>query len=103
MNGKTRLSLCRAQEGTAEYASGMLFAPMVEELTVTHRGDRLVGDLRLPPWPGPHSAVVFVEGSGPGGRDLGDWPLRLAAAGVPSLAYDKPRSGASSGAWSRHS
>jgi pimeloyl-ACP methyl ester carboxylesterase len=47
--------------------------------------------------------VVFVEGSGPGGRDLGSWPVRLAAAGFASLAYDKPGSGASTGDWTRQS
>ena len=81
----------------------MLFAPIVEELSFTHQGDRLVGDLHRPPWPGPHPAIVFVEGSGPGGRDLGDWPLRLAAAGFASLAYDKPGSGASTGDWTAQS
>ena len=77
----------------------MLFEPGVQELSFTHRGDRLVGDLVVPPWPGPHPAVVFVEGSGPGGRDQGSWPTRLAAAGFASLAYDKPGSGASTGDW----
>jgi pimeloyl-ACP methyl ester carboxylesterase len=81
----------------------MHFAPVVEELTFAHGPDRLVGDLYRPPWAGPHPAVVFVEGSGPGGRDLGDWPLRLAAAGFASLAYDKPGSGASTGDWTRQS
>jgi uncharacterized protein len=81
----------------------MLFVPVVEELAFTRGSDRLVGDLHRPPWPGPHPAVVFVEGSGPGGRDLGDWPLRLAAAGFASLAYDKPGSGASTGDWTRQS
>jgi pimeloyl-ACP methyl ester carboxylesterase len=42
-----------------------------------------------------------VEGSGPGGRELGDWGVRLAAAGFASLAYDKPGSGASTGDWTR--
>jgi pimeloyl-ACP methyl ester carboxylesterase len=79
----------------------MRFEPVVEELSFTHQGDRLVGDLVRPPWPGRHPAVVFVEGSGPGGRDLGAWPTRLAAAGFASLAYDKPGSGASTGDWTR--
>ncbi|HEU4426802.1 MAG TPA: alpha/beta hydrolase [Pilimelia sp.] len=81
----------------------MLFAPVVAELSFAHGGDRLVGDLVQPPWPGPHPAVVFVEGSGPGGRDLGSWPTGLAAAGIASLSYDKPGSGASTGDWTRQS
>jgi uncharacterized protein len=81
----------------------VLFKPVVEEISFAHGSDRLVGDLARPPWPGPHPAVVFVEGSGPGGRDLGDWPTRLAAAGFASLAYDKPGCGASTGDWTRQS
>lgn len=83
------------------YRHGVLFSPVIEELSFAHQGNRLVGDLVLPPWPGPHPAVVFVEGSGPGGRQQGSWPTRLAAAGFASLAYDKPGSGASTGDWTR--
>ncbi|WP_157779058.1 S9 family peptidase [Micromonospora sp. WMMA2032] len=79
----------------------MLFLPEVGELTFRHGDDTLVGDLVRPPWPGPYPAVVFVEGSGPGGRDQRDWQTRLAAAGFASLAYDKPGSGASTGDWTR--
>ncbi|MFI7213476.1 alpha/beta hydrolase family protein [Micromonospora maritima] len=79
----------------------MLFTPPVAELSFHHDGDVLVGDLVRPPWPGPYPAVVFVEGSGPGGRDQRDWQIRLAAAGFASLAYDKPGSGASTGDWTR--
>ncbi|MCZ7418547.1 alpha/beta fold hydrolase [Verrucosispora sp. WMMA2121] len=79
----------------------MLFEPVSTELSFRHDGDELVGDLVRPPAPGPYPAVVFVEGSGPGGRDLGEWPTRLAAAGFASLAYDKPGSGASTGDWTR--
>ncbi|MEV2242200.1 alpha/beta fold hydrolase [Micromonospora sp. NPDC049891] len=79
----------------------MLFEPVSTELSFEHDGDELVGDLVRPPTPGPYPAVVFVEGSGPGGRDLGEWPTRLAAAGFASLAYDKPGSGASTGDWTR--
>lgn len=81
----------------------MLFEPRVLELSFTHRGDRLVGDLMLPPWPGPHPAVVFVEGAGPGGRDQHPWPTRFAAAGLASFAYDKPGCGASTGDWTGQS
>ena len=84
-----------------DYLHEVLFAPTSTELSFTHGSDTLVGDLVQPPWPGPHPAVVFVEGSGPGGRDLGTWPTRLAAAGIASFAYDKPGSGASTGDWTR--
>ncbi len=83
------------------YRGGVLFEPLVEEFSFTHGADCLVGDLVLPPWPGPHPTVVLVEGSGPGGRTPGTWPTRLAAAGLASLAYDKPGSGQSSGDWTR--
>lgn len=79
----------------------MLFAPETAELSFRHGDDVLVGDLVRPPWPGPYPAVVFVEGSGPGGRDQREWQTRLAAAGLASLAYDKPGSGASTGDWTR--
>jgi uncharacterized protein len=65
------------------------------------RGNRLVGDLVLPPWEGPHPGAVFVNGYGPGGRDQGTWQERLAAAGIASLAYDKPGCGESTGDWTR--
>ncbi|MFI5835629.1 alpha/beta hydrolase family protein [Micromonospora sp. NPDC051300] len=81
----------------------MLFAPRAMELSFRHGDDTLVGDLVRPPWPGPYPAVVFVEGSGPGGCDQRDWQIRLAAAGLASLAYDKPGSGASTGDWTRQS
>ncbi|MEH0829895.1 MULTISPECIES: alpha/beta hydrolase family protein [unclassified Micromonospora] len=79
----------------------MLFEPVTAELSFEDDGNELVGDFVRPPWPGPYPAVVFVEGSGPGGRDQGEWQTRLAAAGFASLAYDKPGSGASTGDWTR--
>jgi pimeloyl-ACP methyl ester carboxylesterase len=81
----------------------VLFQPEVSELSFVHGADRLVGDLVRPPWPGPHPAVVFVEGSGPGGREQGAWPARLAAGGLAVFTYDKPGSGASTGHWTRQS
>ncbi|WP_158566477.1 alpha/beta hydrolase family protein [Micromonospora craterilacus] len=79
----------------------MLFEPVAAELSFGNAGNDLVGDFVRPPWPGPYPAVVFVEGSGPGGRNQGSWQTRLAAAGFASLAYDKPGSGASTGDWTR--
>jgi hypothetical protein len=40
----------------------VLFQPVIRELSFTHQGNRLVGDLVLPPGPGPHPGVVFVKG-----------------------------------------
>lgn len=79
----------------------MLFEPVTAELSFEDDGNELVGDFVRPPWPGPYPAVVFGEGSGPGGRNQGSWQTRLAAAGFASLAYDKPGSGASTGDWTR--
>ncbi|MFG1719715.1 alpha/beta fold hydrolase [Micromonospora chalcea] len=79
----------------------MLFEPVTVELAFENDGNRLVGDFVRPPWPGPYPTIVFVEGSGPGGRDQRTWQTRLAAAGFASLAYDKPGSGASTGDWTR--
>jgi uncharacterized protein len=81
----------------------VLYEPIVEEFAFEHGTDHLVGDLVRPPWPGPHPVVVFVEGSGPGGRAQGTWPARLAAGGLAVLAYDKPGSGASTGDWTTQS
>lgn len=92
---------CRVAEAYSIYGGDVLFEPVTREVSFTHGGAALVGDLVAPPWPGPYPAVVFVEGSGPGGRNLGSWPTRLAAAGFASLAYDKPGSGASTGDWTR--
>jgi len=93
----------RARRCQPRYRGEVLFEPVVEELSFACQGNRLVGDLVLPPWPGPYPCVVYVEGSGPGGRDQGLWPTRLAAAGFASLAYDKPGSGASTGDWTDQS
>jgi pimeloyl-ACP methyl ester carboxylesterase len=77
----------------------VLLAPVRTPLAFWHGMNRLVGDLVMPPWEGPHPVVLFVDGYGPGGRDQGSWPNRLAAAGIASFAYDKPGSGESSGDW----
>ena len=54
----------------------------------------------MPAGPGPFPVVLGVEGSGPSTRSAwGDWPDRLAAAGLATLAWDKPGCGASEGDW----
>lgn len=77
----------------------VLLAPVRTTLDFWHGMNRLVGDLVMPPWEGPHPVAVFVDGYGPGGRDQGSWPQRLAAAGIASFAYDKPGCGESTGDW----
>jgi pimeloyl-ACP methyl ester carboxylesterase len=77
----------------------VLLAPVRTALAFWHGMNRLVGDLVMPPWEGPHPVAVFVDGYGPGGRDQGTWPQRLAAAGIASFAYDKPGCGESTGDW----
>lgn len=79
---------------------GVLLAPVRTVISFWNGMNRLVGDLVLPPWPGSHPVAIFVDGYGPGGRDQGTWPQRLAAAGIASLAYDKPGCGESTGDWS---
>ena len=79
----------------------VLLSPVCAAITFWDGMNRLVGDLVLPPWEGPHPVAVFVDGYGPGGRDQGTWQQRLAAAGIASLAYDKPGCGESTGDWTR--
>ena len=59
-------------------------------------GARLEGTLHRPLTPGPHPAVVFIHGSGPGTRDdfayLAD---RFVRQGIAAFAYDKRGSGRS--------
>jgi len=72
-----------------------------EETVTFANGDvRLAGTLTLPSGPGPHAAVVFVHGSGPGPREYSvSYADRLARSGIASLAFDKRGSGASTGDW----
>jgi dienelactone hydrolase len=63
--------------------------------------NELVGVLVLPSGPGPHPAVVFVNGSGPTDRAAGGLcpPLweHFAQHGFASLSWDKPGVGQSTG------
>jgi uncharacterized protein len=86
----------------------VLFAPERREITFEHAGDRLVGDLYLPPGASvdaPAPAVVMVTGSGPSAgayaRNWEDIGARLPAAGLATFGYDKPGCGASTGDWTR--
>jgi pimeloyl-ACP methyl ester carboxylesterase len=84
----------------------MLFVPRRREVDFQRNGDRLVGELHLPPT-GEASvpAVVMVHGSGPASgayaRNWEDIGSRLAAAGIATYGYDKPGCGASTGDWTR--
>jgi hypothetical protein len=61
-----------------------------EQVTVPARGTTLAATVRAPATPGPHPAMVFVQGSGPGTRDEFDAQAEwLARAGVVTLVYDK--------------
>ena len=62
----------------------------------------LAGILRLPPTPGPHPAVVYAHGSGPGTRNQ----VSLLAhfflhKGIAVFGYDKRGIGGSTGDWRR--
>jgi pimeloyl-ACP methyl ester carboxylesterase len=77
----------------------VLLAPVGATLSFWHGMNRLVGDLVLPPWQGPHPVVIFVHDLGPGVRGEGTWQQRLAAAGIASFLYDRPGCGQSTGDW----
>lgn len=73
----------------------------VEEIAFESGPFHVVGDLRLPPEPGPHPVVLFVHGDGPNSRTSGVTypPLmeRMLAAGYATFAWDKPGTGKSTG------
>jgi dienelactone hydrolase len=76
-------------------------APIASREVTFRDGDvTLAGTLLIPAAPGPHPAIVFLQGSGPEGR----WAKRylaqkMAQAGVTALIYDKRGVGGSSGDW----
>lgn len=76
-------------------------APLVEREVSVRNGDVvLAGSLLLPPGPGPHPALVMVQGSGPETRriprQMGDL---LAHNGIAVLVSDKRGTGGSTGGW----
>jgi uncharacterized protein len=84
----------------------MLFEPVRQEISFENAGNRLFGDLVLPPGASadaPVPAVVQVLGSGPASgpsaRNWEDIGARLAAGGLATFGYDKPGCGASTGDW----
>jgi uncharacterized protein len=82
------------------HESAIMDEMIINNLTFQDRDVQLGGRVHVPATAGPHPAVVFVDGSGPGERDgWWDWPERFGHAGIASLAYDKPGCGESSGDW----
>lgn len=68
----------------------------------TNAGVELAGVLYLPPGPGPHPAVVTIQGSGVNTRKTPRPHVEgLAERGVAVLAYDKRGVGESGGDWHR--
>jgi uncharacterized protein len=74
----------------------VFLTPARTEVAFWHGMDRLVGDLVLPPWPGPHPAVLLARDEECGALTA-SWQRRLAAAGVASFGYDPAGTGRSTG------
>ncbi len=101
----------------ANPAAGAPRSPGVEDpgepVSFRNGPERLVGSLLLPPGPGPHPAVVAIEGSGDASFRLGwtagyfpfwkDVAEFLVDRGYAVLLYDKPGVNASTGDWRRQS
>ncbi len=72
-----------------------------EQVTFDGAGNSLAGVLVLPGTPGPHPAVVFLNGSDGADRTgRGRWPQlwrHFAARGFASLSWDRPGVGGSTG------
>jgi dipeptidyl aminopeptidase/acylaminoacyl peptidase len=68
-------------------------------------GNTLAGTLFKPSGPGPHPALVMLQGSGPTDRDSGGYfpPIRdrFLSTGLAVLSWDKPGIGESTGHWTR--
>jgi pimeloyl-ACP methyl ester carboxylesterase len=84
----------------------VLFEPVRREISFHHAGNRLVGNLVLPPAASadaPVPVVVQVTGSGPASgpsaRNWEDIGAQLAAGWLATFGYDKPGCGASTGDW----
>ena len=90
-----------ARGGFAFSRIALLRFPLREEEVPFRNGDvELAGTLILPPWKGPHAAVVFLHGSGPEGRWASRFlARRLARGGTAALIWDKRGVGGSTGSW----
>jgi pimeloyl-ACP methyl ester carboxylesterase len=74
-----------------------------EEVRFESGGVTLAGTLHYPAGPGPHPALVMLQGSGPEDRDSQGYfkPIRdeFLANGLAVYSWDKPGIGGSSGDW----
>ena len=74
----------------------MMFQAVRYQVSFWNGSVPLQGDLVIPPGPGPHPAVVLVNGtSGP--RDRGRWIDAVAHCGMATLTWDSPGWGGSEG------
>lgn len=83
--------------------------PDIPVSTTADDGLALAGTLTLPVGPGPHPAVLLLNGSGPLDRDANGGRLRmnlgpplaaaLAQAGIATLRYDRRGTGDTPGNW----
>lgn len=72
-----------------------------EDVRYLSDGIEIVGRLRLPPYDGPHPALVIAHGSGPTTRDRhAELGRDLALNGYALLSYDKRGVGESQGTYS---
>jgi len=73
------------------------------ELSFVWEGLELAGTLRLPAGPGPHAAVLMMQGSGPADRENDGYFAEIREAFLPrsiaTFSFDKPGCGASAGDW----
>jgi dienelactone hydrolase len=70
------------------------------EVRVASGGVTLAGVLTMPPGPGPHPAMLMIQGSGPlTRRSPGQTGDLVAAHGMAVLTLDKRGTGESSGEW----
>ena len=77
-------------------------AVVTRDVTFSDRGVTLAGTLLLPPAPGRHAAILFLQGSGPEGRWANRYlAQKFAQAGIVALIYDKRGVGQSTGNWQK--
>ncbi len=93
-----------AAPGFPDFTLRLVRTPLAPEpftrrpLTVDHAGVRLAGTLFVPAGPGPHPAVVLLQGSSrTEATGYYGYAAHFARAGIAALAFDKRGSGASTG------
>lgn len=77
-----------------------------EPISISSPPATLLGDLVLPPGPGPHPAVVLLHGSAHGGREgwnYCSWAVPFLRRGYAVLLFDKRGTGESTGPWMERS